>query len=316
MGGRLKQIHSTLTYVAQRRDEDVSLARLAGKAHSSPFHLHRLFSAAMRETPKKLALRLRLEDAASRLLVTRESVLDIALNCGFQSHEVFCRAFRRRFGMTPSRYRERGFAAGIDDLQAKKHAVFVASIGPCVGLYHFIDEQPGVNSMQYVIKKIELSPQPVLVGRRRVKRSEIAATVGAVLGHVFKFAQQHGIAVTGLPFTRYSDIGPGLLTVEPGMRIAAPSDKNPIQIDPEWTVAAGEAEVQADMLPGGFAAVTLHVGAYDRLPDAYGALEQWIESEGLLPAGAPWESYITDPAESPDPKDWKTEVFWPVKKRG
>jgi len=30
-------------------------------------------------------------------------------------------------------------------------------------------------------------------------------------------------------------------------------------------------------------------------------------------AGAPWESYVTDPADYPDPADWKTEIFWPVK---
>jgi AraC family transcriptional regulator len=134
-----------------------------------------------------------------------------------------------------------------------------------------------------------------------------------VLGHVFQFSQQHGIALTGLPFTRYYDVSAGLLTVEPGMRIAAASDKNPIQVDPSWTIAAGEAEVRLDTLPGGFAAVTMHVGPYDQLSDAYAALEQWIESEGLTRSAAPWESYLTDPAESPDPKDWKTEVFWPVK---
>ena len=38
-----------------------------------------------------------------------------------------------------------------------------------------------------------------------------------------------------------------------------------------------------------------------------------MESQGLASAGAPWESYITDPTEHPDPKDWKTEVCWPVR---
>jgi hypothetical protein len=35
--------------------------------------------------------------------------------------------------------------------------------------------------MTYSIEKQELSPQPVLVVRRRVKRSEIAATIGEAL---------------------------------------------------------------------------------------------------------------------------------------
>ena len=40
--------------------------------------------------------------------------------------------------------------------------------------------------------------------------------------------------------------------------------------------------------------------------------ETWMEGQGLVAAGAPWESYVTDPTTVPDPKDWKTEVFWPV----
>jgi effector-binding domain-containing protein len=42
-------------------------------------------------------------------------------------------------------------------------------------------------------------------------------------------------------------------------------------------------------------------------------MHQWIEAEGLRPGDAPWESYITDPGSVPDPKDWKTELFWPLK---
>ncbi|MEP6963766.1 MAG: GyrI-like domain-containing protein, partial [Acidobacteriota bacterium] len=67
-------------------------------------------------------------------------------------------------------------------------------------------------------------------------------------------------------------------------------------------------------LPGGSVATTMHLGPYEHLQDAYGALQQWMESEGFTPAGSPWESYVTDPGEHPDPKDWKTEVFWPVSK--
>ena len=153
--------------------------------------------------------------------------------------------------------------------------------------------------MAYSITKKELAPQPVLVVRRRVKRSEIAATIGEVLPHIFVHAQKNGIALAGLPFTRYLEMGPGLITMEPGMRVTSPG-------------ASGEGDVIADTLPGGPAATTTHIGPYDKLSGAYAAIEQWMESQGLVAAGAPWESYINDPGDYPDPKDWKTEVFWPV----
>jgi hypothetical protein len=32
----------------------------------------------------------------------------------------------------------------------------------------------------------------------------------------------------------------------------------------------------------------------------------------LQPGGAPWESYVTDPADFPNPDDWRTEIYWPL----
>jgi AraC family transcriptional regulator len=301
--GGLKQVQPLLTFAAAHLDEDLSLAKLAGRAGLSAFHLHRVFSAAAGETLKRFTLRLRLGRAAVMLLTGKDSVLNVALACGFQNHEVFCRAFRRRFGMTPSAYRTRGFVTGTGATQAAEHAVVVNRLGPCIGLYHTNEEAKSEeNDMAYSITKKDLSPQPVLVVRRRVKRSEIATTIAEVLPRVFLYAQQNGIALAGQPFTRYVEVGPGLLTIEPGMRVAA-SGSEPKPVD---------ADVVPDTLPGGPVAATMHVGSYDKLHDAYVAIEEWMKAEGFAAGGAPWEAYVTDPADYPDPADWKTEVFWPL----
>jgi AraC-like DNA-binding protein/effector-binding domain-containing protein len=309
----LNEFQPIFAYIAAHLDQDVSLGALARKAKISPYHLHHVFSASTGETPKQLALRLRLGRAAVLLLISDDSVLDIALSCGFDSHEVFCRAFRRRFGTTPSQYRQRGFATPVDTSHQKAHALFVGQIGPCVSLYHLSEKgRRRTHHMSYTVTKIEIVPQPVIIGRKRVKRSEIAQTIAQVLSQVFQFAQQRGIALTGLPFTRYVEVGPGLITMEPGMRVAG-SSNDPLQIDPSWLTGTEDIAVRTDVLPGGPAAFTLHKGAYDKLPDAFAAVEEWIEREGLVPAGPPWESYVTDPAEYPNPADWKTEIFWPLK---
>jgi AraC family transcriptional regulator len=124
-----------------------------------------------------------------------------------------------------------------------------------------------------------------------VKPSEIAATLGEVLGHVFQHAQSSGTALSGQPFTRYLDWGPGLLTIEAGMPVAAHAGGS----------LAGD--VRADTLPGGLVTSTTHTGPYDKLNEAHAAVQQWIEAEGLTPAAAPWEIYVTDPADFADPKD-------------
>ena len=41
-------------------------------------------------------------------------------------------------------------------------------------------------------------------------------------------------------------------------------------------------------------------------------MEQWIAAEGLQSAGPAWEIYVTDPADHPDPADWRTELCWPL----
>src|SRR5215470_7761557 len=91
--------------IRARVDTGPSLVALAARAGASPFQFHRAFSALVGESPKHYTLRLRLEQAATRLAARDASVLEVALSAGFTSHEVFTRAFCRHFGLTPNAYR-------------------------------------------------------------------------------------------------------------------------------------------------------------------------------------------------------------------
>ena len=99
------EIVPLLIGVQSNPERDVRLEILAAEHGYSPSHFHRLFTAAVGETPKAHVERVRLERAAYRLALTQESVLEIAISIGFQNHETFCRAFKRRFGATPSAWR-------------------------------------------------------------------------------------------------------------------------------------------------------------------------------------------------------------------
>jgi len=295
-----KKVQPVVAYAARHLEDDLSLEALAQQAGLSPFHLHRGFTATSGETPKQLTLRLRLERAAVLLLTTRDSVLDIALACGFQSHEVFTRTFRRHFELAPTRYRRRGFAGSVNRAQARDHAELVSQVGPCIGLFHIQENMRSVkDEMTYSITKKNLDAQPVLVVKRQVKPAEIATMLGQTFGLIGAYTRREGIAMAGPPFSRYIEWGPGLLTMEAGIPVAAP--------------APGEGEIRADLLPAGPAAATTHQGPYDGLTAAHAAVQQWIQAEGLAPEGAPWESYVTDPGDVPDPKDWKTDIYWPLK---
>lgn len=299
-----KTVQHALEYAARGLDQNLTLNELATRTNQCPSHIHRTLRAALRETPKQFTLRLRVDRAATALISSRSSILDIALDCGFESHEAFCRAFRRRFQMSPSAYRKQGLKG-----TTRAHVHFVNEIGPCVGLYHI--DQRGESSkesiresMEYEISKEERPEQAILVILRKIRRSEIAATIGAELPKVFLHAQRRGISIEGYPITRYLETSVGLVTLETGMRVTGH--------DSEWTAAFGQGDVRAETLPAGPVAVTIHSGPYDQLPAAYAALEEWMAANGFHASAAPWEGYLNDPADHPDPRDWKTEVCWPV----
>ena len=39
---------------------------------------------------------------------------------------------------------------------------------------------------------------------------------------------------------------------------------------------------------------------------------QFLAEHGLRKSGAAREVYLTDPGEVPDPKQWKTQIVWPI----
>ena len=79
---------------------------MARKACFSRRQFHRLTLDVIGETPAAHQRRVRLDRAAWLLLTTRATVLDVALETGWESHEVFTRAFRAQFETTPSAFRE------------------------------------------------------------------------------------------------------------------------------------------------------------------------------------------------------------------
>jgi len=85
-----------IQHLEQHLDDDLSLPELADVASFSPFHFHRIFRALTGEGVAERVRRLRLERAAARLRNTSRSILEIALEAGYQAHESFTRAFEGR----------------------------------------------------------------------------------------------------------------------------------------------------------------------------------------------------------------------------
>lgn len=95
-----------LEHIDRHLDQPLGLADLAQVAHFSPYHFHRLFTAWVGETLGNYLRRRRLACAAYQLASHPEaSILDVALEVGFNSGEAFSRAFKQHFAVTPSTWR-------------------------------------------------------------------------------------------------------------------------------------------------------------------------------------------------------------------
>jgi AraC family transcriptional regulator len=104
-GMRPVWVREAKTFLAARFDERLTLTDLSRRLGLSPYYLCRLFLAVTGQTLHAYRNELRLRASLVRLLESSEDLTPIALELGFSSHSHFTSAFRRKFGLTPSRYR-------------------------------------------------------------------------------------------------------------------------------------------------------------------------------------------------------------------
>jgi AraC family transcriptional regulator len=102
------RINRVIDYIEANISRELSLKELAGVAHFSPFHFHRIFSAMVGEPLNGFIQRIRLEKAAMRLAADpKKSVTEAAFEGGFSSSSAFARAFKEGFGMSASQWRRK-----------------------------------------------------------------------------------------------------------------------------------------------------------------------------------------------------------------
>jgi AraC-like DNA-binding protein len=96
-------ISESVDYIRQHYgDADLSVAKLALRAHVSERYLRRLFVQELGVSPKRYINDLRLEQAQALLNTGYDKVSAVAAKVGFCDPKYFATAFKRRFGYPPS----------------------------------------------------------------------------------------------------------------------------------------------------------------------------------------------------------------------
>ncbi len=91
-------------------DTDLSLESLAKESGYSRAHFLRMFRTATGVTPHQFVLNLRLKQAQNRIKKTRDSLIDIAADCGFASQSHMTTVFRKYLDLTPAEVRRNSLA--------------------------------------------------------------------------------------------------------------------------------------------------------------------------------------------------------------
>lgn len=100
-----KQIQDILAYMEQHVEEPLTMAGLAEQFHMDSFYLSKIFNHVTGMHFKHYLNRMRVALAEEKLVSGRQSILDIAYECGFGSVRNFNRTFKEIKGRTPGEIR-------------------------------------------------------------------------------------------------------------------------------------------------------------------------------------------------------------------
>lgn len=102
-----ERMRRVLNYIDQHLDDNLELDVLSGVAVFSKFHFHRQFTATFGLSVHRYVQLARMKRASYRLAYRdEERVTDIAMDAGYDGPDAFARAFRQRFGQSPSSFRK------------------------------------------------------------------------------------------------------------------------------------------------------------------------------------------------------------------
>ena len=152
--------------------------------------------------------------------------------------------------------------------------------------------------MKPEFKTRQIDAQPILGIRATTTMDKLPEIMGSLFGEIYGYIQQRGQAPAGMPLTIYHSMDSHTIDLECAMPVSSPME--------------GTDRIRSGELPAGTVVAVTHMGPYDDLPRTWTALMEWIESNELQAANAPWEVYVTDPGAEPDQSKWRTDIFFPV----
>ncbi|RTL71520.1 MAG: helix-turn-helix domain-containing protein [Hyphomicrobiales bacterium] len=250
------RMQRVLDHIDRHLDGDLDLDTLSGIAAFSRFHFQRQFTATFGLSVHRYVQLARMKRASHRLAYRdAASVTEVALDAGYEAPDAFARAFRQRFGQSPSSFR-----------QAPHWEPWLAALEP-------LDiARSKLMQRTFMARDVTIREVPA----RRVAILEHRgdpALLGASIQRLIAWRKRVGLHPSTSPtFTVWRS--------EPRPRLPADYSVD-LCVGTDDPIEANAEGIKAGELPGGRCAVLRVVGYTDNLePAALFLYRDWLPASG------------------------------------
>jgi AraC family transcriptional regulator len=236
--------------------------------------------AYLKESLGSYIIRVRLDTAASLLLYSGEPISGIAYRIGYDTPAAFTKAFQKRFGMSPSDFRQNKGSLKTENVRLSNLNLKLMNLKP---------------------KIREVHPIPVVYIHCIGDYND----VGPAWEKLAAFMKKNKLFAFGTDFIGVSYDDPSVTETEKLRYDACASVKKEVK---------AEGEIGYKVLEGGVYAVFRHNGPYANLSQTYDAIYlDWLPGSGReLRDAPPLEFYLNDP-DGTRPEKLKTDIYIPLK---
>lgn len=251
------RMQRVLDYIDRHLDDDLDLETVSRIAAFSKFHFHRQFTATFGLSVHRYIQLARMKSASRRLAWNdADSVTAIAMDAGYDAPDAFARAFRQRFGQSPSSFRK-----------SPDWAPWIAAFEPLDNARNTL--------MQIIFSHDDVTIRdvpstPVAILEHRGDRATIGSTIER-----FK---AWGKAAALSPETGR----PSFMVFRSERCPANPADYSmDLCVGTDQPIEANEAGMKAGVIPGGRCAVLRYPGNTNNLePAALYLYRDWLPDSG------------------------------------